>query len=120
MVAPAYVHEGPIPERSNRPFGRDSLLLKAELLDKRVVATLIALLEIAKMSTSISNHLEKTAARVKILLILLEVRRQFVNFTGQNGDLDRNGAGVSVVDGRILDDGRLYPFRKHYRESTTP
>jgi len=80
-------------KRNPRQAG-DFLLLEAELLDKRIVLALVALLEIAKMSATVSDHLQETATRMKILLVFLEMRRQFLDLAGKDADLDRGRAGV--------------------------
>ena len=88
-----------------------SLLLEPELLDDRVVAALVVLLEIAQVCAAIGNHLEKTTAGMVILVVLLEMLRQFINAAGQDSDLNIGRAGVGVMTGRVLDDGRLYALR---------
>lgn len=54
MIAPAL-------KRKSRVVTRDFLLLQAELLDEGVVSPLVALLKVAKVAPSVSNHLEKAA-----------------------------------------------------------
>lgn len=49
------------------------LLLKAELLDYRIIAALIILLEVAKMGATISDHLKKATTGMVILVVLLKV-----------------------------------------------
>ena len=58
--------------------GQD-LLLQAELLYERSVAALFVRLEVAKVCTSVSNHLEKSTTGVKVLRIFLEMLSQVVN-----------------------------------------
>lgn len=60
------------------------------------------------MGTAVGNHLEKTAAGVVILVVLLEVLGQFVDFAAKECDLNIRRTGVSVVAGRVLNNGRLY------------
>ncbi len=50
---------------------------------------------------------------MKILLVLLKVCSELVNFAAKYGNLNIGRAGVLVVLGRILDNGCLYAFRKH-------
>ncbi len=55
------------------------LLLEPELLDECVVTALIRGLEVAQVRTAISDHLEKSATRMKILRIFLQMLRELVN-----------------------------------------
>ncbi len=91
-------------------FSPDSLLLETELFDNRVVAALVVLLEVAEVRTTVSDHLEKSAAGVEILGVFLEMLGQLVDLTGKNSDLDIRRASVSVVAGRVFNNGRLYAF----------
>ena len=100
-------------ERKSRAPARDSLLLESELLHDRAVTALVVLLEIAEMRTAISDHLEKTAAGMEILLVLLEMGRELVDLAAKDSHLDVGRAGILVVACRSLDDGGLYSFRKH-------
>ncbi len=50
------------------------LALETEFLDEGVVSLLILILEILQVLTAIRNHLKETTARVKILLVLTQVR----------------------------------------------
>ena len=107
-------------KRTNPGSPRIPLLLKPELLNDCVIAALVVLLEIAKMRTAISDHLKKTAARMKIFGVLLEVLGQFVDSAGKDSDLNVRRTGVRVVPGRIFDDGRLYAFGSMSVDCTTP
>lgn len=64
------------------------LLLQTEFLDKRVVATLIVYLQVAQMIAAIGDHLKQTAARMKILRILLEMLRKLVYLFREKRDLN--------------------------------
>ena len=108
MVAPAYCEK-----REKQSFDCCLLLLEAELLDKGRVSALIVLLEVSQVCAAISNHLEKTTATVKVLLVLLEVISELINLAAKNGYLYIGRAGVLVVAGRILNYRRLYSFCKH-------
>ncbi len=65
-----------------------TLLLEAQLLYKRAVLTLVILLQVAEMRATVSDHLQESAAGVKILLILLEVARKLLDLAGKDTDLD--------------------------------
>jgi hypothetical protein len=95
------------------------LLLQAELLRKRVVAARVFFLGLAKMRAAIGNHLEKTAAGMEILGVLLEMARQLVDALRKKRNLDFRRPGVLLVSARILDNGRLFLRSKH-DSSTIP
>lgn len=57
----------------------------------------IRLLEIRNQFLSLGNHLEESATRVKILLILLEVKSQALDLLGKECDLILRGARVLLV-----------------------
>ena len=96
----------------NKP-GSASLFLQTKLLDKRVIVTLIVRLKIAEMIATISDHLEKAPAGMKILRILLEMLRKLVDLTRKKRDLHIRRAGVSIVPSGIFDNRRLFLSGKH-------
>lgn len=55
------------------------LFLQTELLDNCGITTLVIRLEIAQMYATVSDHLQETAARMKILRVLLEMLRKLVD-----------------------------------------
>lgn len=65
--------------RSSEVRCSDSLLLEIKLLHDCLVALHVLLLEVLEVLASISNHLEKSASRVIVLLVLLEVLRELIN-----------------------------------------
>lgn len=85
-----------------------SLFLQTELLDERVVAALIILLEVAQVRSSISHHLEKTTSGMEILSVLLKVFGQFLDALRQKSYLDACRTVIGVVMGHLFDDGRLF------------
>lgn len=116
----ACVYSSTCLERETRVFTRGSLLLQTELLHNCAVAALVVLLKVAKVGTTISNHLKKTTAGMKILLVLLKMSRKLINLAAKNSNLDVGGAGILWVACNILDNRGLYSFRKHYMHLTTP
>ena len=89
------------------------LFLEPQLLDKRVVAALVVRLEIAQVRTAIGDHLEKTAAGMKILRVLLEVLRKLINLLRKKRDLHIGRAGVRVVSSDAFDNRHLFLSSKH-------
>jgi hypothetical protein len=56
---------------------------------------------------------------MEILLVLLKVGGQFLDFAAKDRDLDIGRAGIAFMAGCILNYGRLYAFRKHWAYLTT-
>lgn len=81
-----------------------SLFFEVELLDHCGVAARVVLLEIGEMVLAICDHTEQSAARVVVLLVLLEVVGEFGDPLAQKGYLDLRRAGVFVMDRCFLDD----------------
>jgi hypothetical protein len=92
---------------------RDSLFLEAELLHDRAVAALVVLFKVTKMGAAISNHLEKTATGMKILLVLLKMSRKLVYLAAKDSYLNIGRASVGVMASHVFYSGGLYSFRKH-------
>lgn len=94
----------------NQPAG---LFLQTELLDKRIVVALIVGLEIAEMIAAVGDHLEKSATRMKILRVLLEMLRKLVDLPRKKRNLHIRRASVSIVQGSIFYDCCLFLSGKH-------
>lgn len=65
------------------------------------------------MVATISDHLEKTPTGMKVLRVLLEVLREFVDLPRKKRDLNVWRASVCVVSGGIFDNRRLFLSGKH-------
>ena len=89
------------------------LLLETELLDDGRILTLVVLLQVAEVRTAVSHHLQEAATGMEVLLIFLQVLRQFLDLAGKERDLDRRRPRILVVLSRTLYSGGLYAFRKH-------
>ena len=89
------------------------LFLEAQLFENRVVPTLIVCLKVAQVYATVSDHLKKTAARMEILRILLEVLRKLVNLLAQKRDLNIGRAGVRIMSSDTLHNRRLFLSGKH-------
>ena len=89
------------------------LFFETELFDKRVVAALIACLEIAQMRTAVRHHLEKAPAGMDILRVLLQVLGELVDLFTQERDLHIRRAGVRVVPSGVFYNNRLFLSGKH-------
>lgn len=64
------------------------LLLEIQLLESRIVALLVIVLEVFQMCSTICNHLQETASAVNVLRVLAEMSGKLVNALGKQGNLD--------------------------------
>ena len=87
----------------------ERLLSQTQLFDDCTVAIDVLLLQVAQKVSSVTDHLQHTAAGVVILGVLLEVLVQFVDASGQNRDLYFGGTGVGFV-GLVGSDDCLLGF----------
>ncbi len=93
------------------PFRTPSLLTllsEVQLLDDCTIAVDVNLLQITEEITSVTDHLQKTAAAVVVLHVGLQVLGQVVDAVGQNSDLNFGGTGVTLVDGILGNDCLLF------------
>lgn len=68
----------------------------------------IALLEYLEVTTSVRYHLDESASRMVVLLVLLQVSCKLVDLLSEHGDLHLLGARVFCVDLVPLDDCLLF------------
>ncbi len=87
----------------------ERLLSQTQLFDDCTVAIDVLLLQVAQKVSSVTDHLQHTAAGVVILGVLLEVFVQFIDTSGQNRDLYFGRAGVGFV-GLVGSDDCLLGF----------
>ena len=85
-----------------------SLLADAEFLNDLFVALGIGLSEVVEQTASLADHHEKASPGGMVLLMRLEMLRQFTNTLTQDGDLDLRGTGVVVVSTVLVDQGGLF------------
>ena len=92
---------------------RTRLFLEIEFLGQRSVSLWILLFQIIQMSLSIGYHREKTASGMVVLLVFLEMARQFCDFLSQNRYLNLRRTGVLIVNRYFLDNFCLLSCCKH-------
>lgn len=80
------------------------LLTDAELFDDSAVSFNIVLLKISQKVSSVTYHFEKTAVRMAVLRISLEVYVKLVDAVGEKSYLHLRRTGVTLVNGIIIDD----------------
>ena len=98
------------------PFGNRSrfpLLTDTELVDDSAVTLDVLLLEVSEKISSVTDHLEKTAAAVVILRVDLQVLGERVDAVGEDRDLDLRRAGILLVDLVLCDDLLFYVLLNH-------
>lgn len=89
------------------------LLLKVEFFDDSSVTLLVVQLQILQMCAAVCNHLQKSAARVLVFKMFLQMRRKLIDSLAQYSDLNLRRTGVLVMNSRFFDDFRLFRLRKH-------
>ena len=73
------------------------LLANAEFLDYVLITLGIVVLEVIEQATTLADHHQETAAGGVILLVRLEVFRQFADPFAKHRDLYLGAAGIVVV-----------------------
>ena len=72
------------------------LLADAKLLNNGLIAFGIGFSEVVEQAATLADHHEKTAPGGMVLLMRLEMLRQFANPRTQDGDLDFRRTGIVV------------------------
>ena len=90
--------------------GNFGLLSEVQLFDDRAVTLDIGLLQVAKKVSSVTNHLQKSAAAVVILVISLEVLSQIVDSVSQKRDLYLRRTGITLMSSVLLNNCLLFVF----------
>jgi hypothetical protein len=80
------------------------LLTEAELLDERPVAFVIFPSEVLEQAGAFAHHHHQASPTREIVLVILHVLRDLLDFFGQECDLHLGGAGVGVASAVITDD----------------
>ena len=92
-----------------REFRRgDRLLADAQLLNDLFVALGIVLSEVVEQAATLADHHEKTAPGGMVLLMRLEMLREFTNALTQYRDLDFRRTGVVGVSTVLADQGGFF------------
>ena len=85
------------------------LLSETELFNDRTVAVDVSLLKVTEKVSSVTNHLQHTAAAVMVLVVSLEVLGKVLDSVGQKCDLNLGRTCVAFVSG-IFFDNSLFCF----------
>ena len=89
------------------------LLSDVQLLDDRAVTLDIYLLKVSEKVSSVTDHLEKSAAAVVVLMVSLEVLGKSVDAICEDRDLNLGRTCVALVGLVLVDDRLLNVFLEH-------
>ena len=89
------------------------LLSDVQLLDDRAVTLDIYLLKVSEKVSSVTDHLEKSAAAVVVLVVSLEVLGKSVDAICEDRDLNLGRTCVALVGLVLVDDRLLNVFLEH-------
>ena len=87
---------------------RALLLLDTKFFYESVIFCLALLLQIFEVGTTIRNHFQKSAARMVVLFVVLQVRCKLIDLLAQDCDLYLRRACVTVVALVLSDDYSLF------------
>ena len=88
--------------------GSNRLLADAEFLNDLFIALGIGLSEVVQQAATLADHHEEASPGGMVLLMRLEMLRQFTNTLTQDGDLDLRGTGIVVVSPVLVDQGGFF------------
>jgi len=86
------------------------LLSDVQLIDYRTVTLNVNLGKIVKQVTAMSDHLEKTAAAVVVLFVILQMLCEIVDAFCENSNLNFRAAGVAFMYGVLCNNFLLLFF----------
>ena len=87
---------------------------QAQALDQRLVALGIGLLEVGQQAATLVHHLEQSATRMMILVVVGEMLGQVLDARGQQGDLYFRRAGIVLATTVVGDDlAGLFDWERH-------
>ena len=89
------------------------LLSDVQLLDDCAVTLNVYLLEVAEKISSVTDHFEKAATAVMVLVVGLEVLGEGVDAIGKDRDLNLGRTCVALVGLVLVNNGLLYVFLDH-------
>jgi len=78
------------------------LFTDTQLCNDGTIALDINFRQIVQQISSLSDHFQKAAAGVMILLVLPKMLGEIVDPLGQNGNLDLRGPGIPLMAGMLL------------------
>src|SRR6202007_2831042 len=97
--------------RRRRPL----LFAKTQLRDEIRVALTILVTEIVEQRPTLVDHHQQPAARMIVLLVVLEMLGQVADALGEDRDLNFGGTRIAFGAGMILDERFLALLRNRHR-----
>ena len=79
-----------------------NLFTELELIEHFLVVFFVLRLQVLKVSAAFPYQLEQALARVKIVLVTLQVLGELIDTSGENGSLHLCTSGVLVVLGKLF------------------
>ena len=89
------------------------LLAQTQLGNDGAVALDILLLEVVEQISSLTNHLQQTAAGVMVLLMNLHMLGQVVDPLGEDRDLHLCRTGIGLVGSVVSNNSLLFLLEHH-------
>ena len=86
------------------PAEKAQLFTKSESCNDRTVSFDILLLEICKQVSSVTDHFEKAASGMMILLVLLKMFVKVVNSLCENSNLNLRRTGITLMSLKLIND----------------
>ena len=105
------------------PFLFADLLTQTQLCNDCTIAVDVLLGKIVKQASALTDHHQKTAAGVVVVLVNTQVLGQLVDSGGQDSNLDLGRTGVAGMGCVLLNDSSLFflahhsvfpPFKNHF------
>jgi len=84
------------------------LLADAQFLNDLFVAFGVGLSEVVQQAATPADHHKKTAPGGMVLIVRLEMLRQFTNARAQNGNLDFRRTGIRLVSTVLVNQGGFF------------
>lgn len=76
------------------------LAAQVKLLQNFLVARRVALVQVVKQGTALTNHLQETTARMLVFLVSLEMFSELLDLLGEDADLHLRRTSVTLVGGQ--------------------
>jgi hypothetical protein len=104
--------------RPKAAAAQEVLSAQAEALDELTVALNVDIRQVAEETTTLTHEKQKATTRVVVVLVLFQVLGEIFDASGEEGNLNLGGTGVTRVSGKLFDDclfdacfqGHVVPF----------
>src|SRR5690606_12134033 len=112
---PGHPPDGVAARLASRPVQAPRLAADAEALDERLVARLVALLDVVEKAAAGRYHLQQPTTRVVVLVVGLEVLGKVGDAFREDRDLDLGRTRIVLAGGVFLDERSLALRRNRHR-----